>query len=424
MTDAVLQIDRDQALSQLSALGYQDGDTVYLRSFAPKVKGQKGYAINSECQFPNLPVQQDPQMGLYVVVNGGGHKDTDVQRGRALFCEFDDRPIEDQLQFWQDKGLPEPSLQVRTRKSVHSYWTLAEGCSIEDWKQLQADLLEFVDGDRTLKNLSRVMRLAGSWHVKPGEEPIQCEVVSHAATVSSYQDKRQLIPQRQPRKRQESPRPKPQQSASRSNGQGQSLTEFLEQEIYPRLTAEQLYNWGGHDWQEDRSKDKKRGCCPWHDSQSGTAFYTDYRDGVWLWRCASCEVGGDPVQYRWALKGGSGTPLGKDFVEVVAELANDAGVSMPKYRSSGGVPNNGDKGSDGEELHPSNQWRSPSTHNYEVGKWGRVDGAEFEHQEDIPEALTAPNYKTIKATIKVRFELEAVRRYIREQESTDKSGQF
>lgn len=417
MTKTLLQLEPDQAIAQLKTLGYQDGETVYLRSFSPKAKGEKGYATNSECQFPDLPKQQGSEVGLYAVVNGSGHRDADVQLGRVLFCEFDDRPIEDQLQFWQDKGLPEPSLQVRTRKSVHSYWTLTEPCSIADWKQLQADLLEFVDGDRTLKNPSRVMRLAGSWHVKVGEAPIKCDIVSHANHRYGFDVLRQLIPQRQVKKEQclqELPTPTPQQATTSGSGQSQSLKELLEREIYPRLSPEQVYNWSGHDWQQDRSKNKLRGCCPWHDSQSGTAFYTDYRDGTWLWHCPACGIGGSAIEYRWALKGGSGTPLGKDFVEVVKELAHDAGVQMPEYRKDlAGVDSppgtiraftiRADRlGNDGEQLHQQNQWYTPKSHNFEIGKWRRVKGAVYLHEADIPENFKSPNHQAMRATISIR----------------------
>ncbi len=323
-TQRNLQIDREQAIAHLAALGCKKGETVYLRTFP--AKGQQGHPKNSQCQFPNLPLQQHPEMGLYLVPNGGGQRDEKVDRGRAIFVEFDDRPVEDQLLFWQNLGLPEPTIQVSTRKSVHSYWTLEEPCSVDDWRQLQSDFLEFVDGDRTLKNPSRVMRLAGSWHIKAGEAPIKCDVISHAGSRYSYEGLRQLIPPSQQEKANEALKRQPPPAGS---GQNQNLSDFLKDQIYPRLSAEQIYSRFGHDWQPDRSGNKLRGCCPWHDSQSGTAFYTDYKDGVWLWRCPSCNLGGDPVQYRWLIKGGSGTPVGKDFVEVVRELAEEAGVTMP-----------------------------------------------------------------------------------------------
>lgn len=59
--------------------------------------------------------------------------------------------------------------------------------------------------------------------------------------------------------------------------------------------------------------------------------------------------------------------------------------------------NNGD----GEQLHPSNKWRSPSSHNYEIGDWRKLD-AEYEFEEDIPDALRSPNFKAVAGRITVR----------------------
>jgi hypothetical protein len=105
------------------------------------------------------------------------------------------------------------------------------------------------------------------------------------------------------------------------------LTEFLQHHIYPRLLAEIAFSWSGHSFKA--SGDKLRGNCPWHESESGTAFYVDKKDGVYLWRCPACEIGGGVIEYRHRLNGGNGSPRGKDFVDIVRQLADDVGVSMP-----------------------------------------------------------------------------------------------
>ena len=49
-----------------------------------------------------------------------------------------------------------------------------------------------------------------------------------------------------------------------------SLGAFFRYEVLPRLTAEGVYNDPAHHWQKGR--DKWRGACPWHTSQSGSSF--------------------------------------------------------------------------------------------------------------------------------------------------------
>lgn len=200
-------IDRQLALSQLRSLGYQNGDMVYLRGFFPdgdpRKHTDKGRKLES--RFPQLPWQQLEQLqaedrGIYFVVNGGGQKDEDVAAGKVLFYEHDDLAKEISRDLWQQLGLPEPTLQVDTGgKSIHSYWVLSEPCTVSKWRTLQTDLLEFAQGDRKLKNPSRVMRLAGAFHIKPGREPIPSQIITQSGQRYSFELLRSIVPtQKQP----------------------------------------------------------------------------------------------------------------------------------------------------------------------------------------------------------------------------------
>ncbi|NJO93135.1 MAG: hypothetical protein HC820_00005 [Hydrococcus sp. RM1_1_31] len=184
-------IDRTAALRQLELLGYQKDDIIYLRAIPGN--GYEGGSVNLSARYPDLPWQQLENLqrqgkGIYLVVNGGGHKDKDVQVGRAIFCEFDDRPLNEQITFWQDKGLPRPTFQIQTRKSIHSYWVFDKPMAIALWRKLQQDFLAFTGSDPTLKNPSRVMRLAGAWHVFQGVEPIQCDTITTSAVETKKND--------------------------------------------------------------------------------------------------------------------------------------------------------------------------------------------------------------------------------------------
>src|SRR5207248_2189730 len=98
------------------------------------------------------------------------------------------------------------------------------------------------------------------------------------------------------------------------------LSDFLESVILPRLSADDVFTDPAHHWQ--KTPNKWRGGCPWHDSKSGTSFYVT--PDTLLWRCAGCHVGGGPVQYVWQLSGGKGSPLGADFVAILRQLAEKA----------------------------------------------------------------------------------------------------
>lgn len=211
-------IDREQVRQQLAALGYKAGDRVFLRAFYPDTdprkptdKGRKAEATNLDQLIKHAATFQNEGRGIYFVVNGGGHKNEDVTEARAIFYEHDNLDKSLQLDLWKGLGLPEPTLQINTGgKSIHSYWVFNESVVIEDWKSLQTDLLEFADADRSIKNPSRVMRLAGAWHSSGN----QSRIVSNSGKCYTYADLRAIVPT--PKKTEPTlfqPKPQPQASS-------------------------------------------------------------------------------------------------------------------------------------------------------------------------------------------------------------------
>lgn len=331
-----MKINRQMAIAQLEILGYCDREPIYIRAFTPKVKGQTGSAKNISCKFPNLPWAeleelQDQGYGIYFVVNGGGNADKDVGTAKALFFEWDDIPIVEQISKWKTLNLPEPTMQISTRKSIHNYYKLAE-CPIAEWIEVQSSLLRFTKSDLKLKNPSRVMRLAGCWHIKQGEQPILCELIDQSKTALTIAQMRLIIPALEPVLEEiEAPRPQP------VTVQAESISDFLENSVYPRLDAKRVYNWAGHDWQETQGG-KLRGDCPFHDSSTGTAFWVEPSSDrkTYVWACPTCTDNhkSNPISYHHKLRGGNGSPVGKEFIEIVKDLASLAGVSLPQFERS------------------------------------------------------------------------------------------
>jgi len=160
------QFDRDEARAFIRALR-KPADAIRLRAFFhsenPAKQGDSGRKGNAD---PALIQQwQQEGRGIYVVINDGGDKDSDITLCRAIFCEWDNRPVEWQVTAWQELGLPEPSLQVATGgKSIHNYWVFSDTISPDQWLPLQARLLEYTQADQTIRNLSRVLRLPGTFY--------------------------------------------------------------------------------------------------------------------------------------------------------------------------------------------------------------------------------------------------------------------
>ncbi|MBZ0096989.1 MAG: DUF5906 domain-containing protein [Sulfuricella sp.] len=111
--------------------------------------------------------------GVFVMVNKGdglGRKADNVTGVRALFVDLDGSPLEPVLAV-----NVEPHIAVESSSSrFHAYW-LAEGCPLERFTPLQEALAAKFDGDPKVKDLPRVMRLPGFWHLKG--KPFQTRII-------------------------------------------------------------------------------------------------------------------------------------------------------------------------------------------------------------------------------------------------------
>lgn len=194
---SVQEIDWQEANRFLKLLNKQVG-RVRMRGFYhatnPKKAGdpgRKGGADRSQMQQWQLDGR-----GIYVVINDGGDRDSEITDCWAYFCEWDDRPKEQQVEEWKNLSLPEPTIQVDSGgKSVHNYWILTEPVPPARWKLIQTRLLDHANADRTLKNPSRVMRLPGTYHVDgTGAMGAKCSILSESGIKYSSEDIEKCLP--------------------------------------------------------------------------------------------------------------------------------------------------------------------------------------------------------------------------------------
>ncbi len=200
----VPKTDRTQAQRQLELLGYKPNEAIYLRFFYasndPRKENDRGRKLN-HLDWKKIEHFQQQGRGVYFVINGGGHRNDDVKKCRAIFIEHDDLDKETQKQLWRSLNLPEPTFQVDTGgKSIHSYWVFDEPIPVPKWCELQRDLLKYAQADPSIKNPARVMRLAGGWHISHKEGQLeynQSQLISDPGTKYSYETLRSMIPHQQ-----------------------------------------------------------------------------------------------------------------------------------------------------------------------------------------------------------------------------------
>lgn len=165
-------------------------ETVCLRIFDDRKDGTFRGA-KPECKAGKL-CKMEPELrkhnamnrGIFFTVNFGGHEDTEITRVNAQFVECDDLSLEEQLA--QIEVFPlEPSIIVRTKKSLHTYW-LMKNADVGKFRKVQKQLIARFNGDKACVNESRVLRLPGFNHCKG--EPVSVECIKFNPELRYTQD--------------------------------------------------------------------------------------------------------------------------------------------------------------------------------------------------------------------------------------------
>lgn len=205
---SILSVNLNDSVSYqeyFHAFGYADDDSIFLRTFNDRTKDD--YGENQQVKLKNLN-KMIPWMtsaatmsrGLFYVVNGNGNNDKAVLKGgaaKAQFMEMDDFQFEDQIDRINQFSL-EPSVIVKTAKSLHCYWLLDNG-DISRFREIQELLIAHFDGDPVIKNESRVMRLYGFYHMK--HDPVMVTLIKFDPMLRYTQDQIEQALEGQKRKK-------------------------------------------------------------------------------------------------------------------------------------------------------------------------------------------------------------------------------
>lgn len=149
-------------------------EPIHLRLIAPR--GVKAFPASIKMEVTRHRLATDTKLqtelknhnktrGVYFVVNSGGDKDDEITRINAVFCEMDERPIQEQIDIYLESSMPTPSLLVETKKSIHAYWLLEESILPSEFVRLQKGLIAHFKSDEKICNVSRVMRVPYFNHV-------------------------------------------------------------------------------------------------------------------------------------------------------------------------------------------------------------------------------------------------------------------
>ncbi len=188
--------DQEQAARQLQYLGRKPEDArlrFFYHGTDPRKNDDKGRKLEG-MQWEAIARYQRDNRGVYLVINQGGHEDKDIVECCAIFCEWDDCPVAEQLLRWSAVGFLEPTFTVYSGdKSAQPYWVFDRQITVKQWRELQLLVIEVMGADPANKNPSRVFRQAGGWHCKPGREPVRTEIVQDSGIKYSYEQVRSRL---------------------------------------------------------------------------------------------------------------------------------------------------------------------------------------------------------------------------------------
>lgn len=168
MSRTAMPIDHKQASAFLSMLSADAEFTFQTIAEAPSVRGQPhGASIRhgtyAELQGQLTELNQNGH-GIFVMVNQGdlkGRANHNVQKVRAHFVDLDGPPLEPVL---HSEAPPHIVVESSPRR-WHAYWLIRD-CPLADFKQRQRTLAAKFEGDPSVCDLARVLRVPGFWHLK------------------------------------------------------------------------------------------------------------------------------------------------------------------------------------------------------------------------------------------------------------------
>lgn len=121
--------------------------------------------------WPLMMAKQREGYGVFFVVNEGGDRDEGITGTRAVFVDADDKPEPAPTKWHQF-----PSFKVRRSPTRwHGYWVV-RGLPVADFRSAQYRLAAHYGTDTMVCNPSRVMRLAGTLHLKNPSQPFLVEL--------------------------------------------------------------------------------------------------------------------------------------------------------------------------------------------------------------------------------------------------------
>ena len=178
----LLNIEPDMDVAEEFLEYITGGDDIAFRTFDDSDSGRFGARKLSghlSDVAEQLVKENTRGAGVFWVVNktdGKGQLDTNIVGIRALFVDLDGSPLDPVLS--ETQALPHIVVETSPGK-FHCYWLVENGMNLSDFKLYQIALAKRFNGDMSVHNPSRVLRVPGFYHVKDEKNPFKTRVVQY-----------------------------------------------------------------------------------------------------------------------------------------------------------------------------------------------------------------------------------------------------
>lgn len=143
--------------------------------------GHVSLTYGSEQYHNTVKRMQDAGAGVYFSVNqtdGRGAKAENICRVRSYYVDIDGLSDKSEALERLITARLTPSAIVETKNGVHAYWYAREhGVDFSLYKRVQSGLVKAFDGDKSARDIARVLRVPGTLHLKDPSNPFEVRLV-------------------------------------------------------------------------------------------------------------------------------------------------------------------------------------------------------------------------------------------------------
>jgi len=177
----------------------------------PPFIGHKHVEYGSREYHRLVESAQDAGAGVYFSVNatdGRGAKQENIVRTRTYYVDIDGLKDKTPALEALITARLKPSAIVETKNGVHAYWyaRTQTPVNLAQYKKVQLGLIKAFNGDRSAKDIARVLRVPDTWHLKDPDDPFLVRIVHQLPEHETpYYDANDLLavypaPQQPPRR--------------------------------------------------------------------------------------------------------------------------------------------------------------------------------------------------------------------------------